>query len=60
MIVEYKDNTYDYINLSEEVKKNSDGGYYVSMQLDTDLTKGKTFKAGDVLAYDPKSFSKSM
>lgn len=60
MIVEYKDKTYDYINLSEEVKKNSDGGYYVSMQLDTDLTKGKTFKAGDVLAYDPKSFSKSM
>ena len=60
MIIEYKDKTHDCINLSEEVKKNSDGGYYVPMKLDTDLSVGKTFKAGDILAYDRLSFSNTL
>ena len=29
MILEYKDGSHEYVNLSEEIKKNSDGGYYV-------------------------------
>lgn len=60
MIVEYKDGSHAYVNLKEEVKKNSDGGYYVPLKLDTDLILGKSFKAGDVLAYDKLSFSKSL
>lgn len=60
MVIQYKDNTHELINLSEEVKKNSDGGYYVPMKLDTDLHVGSKVKAGDVVAYDKLSFSKTL
>ena len=60
MVIEYKDGKHEFINLSEEIKKNSDGGYFVPLKLDTDMTVGKTFKAGEVLAYDKLSFSKSL
>lgn len=60
MVIEYSDGKHEYINLSEEIKKNSDGGYYVPLKLDTDLVVGKTFKAGEVLAYDKLSFSNSL
>ena len=60
MVVEYKSGKHEYIDLCEEVKKNSDGGYYVPMKLDTDLAEGKSFKAGQVIAYDKLSFSKSL
>lgn len=60
MVVEYKNGNHAYINLSEEIKKNSDGGYYVPMKLDTDLKVGDKFKSGEILAYDKLSFSKSL
>ena len=60
MIVQYKDGYHAFINLTEEIKKNSDGGYYVPLKLDTDLKVGSTFKAGEILAYDKLSFSKSL
>ena len=60
MVIEYKSGKHEFINLSEEVKKNSDGGYNVPMKLDTEYTVGKTFKAGQILAYDKLSFSKSL
>ena len=60
MVIEYKDGKHEFINLSEEIKKNSDGGYFVPLKLDTDMIVGKTFKAGEVLAYDKLSFSKSL
>ena len=40
--------------------KNSDGGFFINMKLITDLTVEKRFKKGDVIAYDPTSFSKSI
>lgn len=60
IVIEYKDGTHDFINLSEEVKKNSDGGYYVPLKLDTDLKLGSKVKEGSVVAYDKLSFSKSL
>ena len=60
MIIQYKDGTTEYINLKEEIKKNSDGGYFVPMKLSTDLQVGSRFKANDVIAYDKFSFSKSL
>ena len=60
MVIEYKDGSHDYVNLSEEVKKNSDGGYFVPLKLDTDLKLGSKVKAGDIVAYDKLSFSKSL
>ena len=57
MLLEYKDGKTDYIDLSEQTKKNSDGGFYITLQLSTDKTVGSKFKAGDIMAWDKKSFS---
>lgn len=72
MIIEYKTEVADggnasvtedmskfrMINLKETVKKNSDGGFFVTVKLDTELKVGKSFKKGDIIAYDRYSFSK--
>jgi len=60
MIVEYKDKTRDYIDLSEQIKKNSDGGFYITLQLITNLKVNQRFKSGDILAWDKKSFNKKI
>ena len=60
IVVEYKSGAHEIINLSEEIKKNSDGGYFVPLKLDTDYKVGQSFKAGEILAYDKLSFSKSL
>lgn len=66
MIVEYKNPiepddgpsyTNEYIDLKEEVKKNSDGGFYITLKLDTDLKVGSKFSKGDIIAYDRTSYS---
>ena len=58
MIVEYKNGSTDKIDLRTHVEKNSDGGFYISLKLDTDLKEGKLFKKNDILAYDMSSYSK--
>ena len=60
MVIEYKDGTNEIVNLSETIEKNSDGGYSVPMKLDTDLKVGDKVKAGEILAYDRKSFSNTI
>jgi len=60
MVIEYDDNTYEYVDLSEVIEKNSDGGYYVPLKLDTDLKVGKRVKTGEVVAYDKQSFSNNI
>lgn len=57
MIITYKDDTKEYVNLDEQTMKNSDGGFFVTLQLKTDLKVGQTVKEGQILAYDAKSFS---
>lgn len=66
MVVEYqnpimgpdnKSYKCEYISLNDEIKKNSDGGFYVTIKLDTDLAVGKSFKKGDIIAYHRQSFS---
>lgn len=60
MLIEYKDGTHDFIDLSETIEKNSDGGYYVPLKLDTDMKVGQRVKADQVIAYDKMSFSNSL
>ena len=60
MIVEYNDGSYDYIDLTERIEKNSSSGFYVVLKLDTDLKVGSKFKKGEILAYDKLSFSDEM
>jgi hypothetical protein len=61
ILIEYTDGTKDYINLKEEICKNSDGGYYVPLKLDAidKIKPGYKFKENQVLAYDRHSFSDS-
>lgn len=58
MIIEYIDGEKEFIDLNSNVFKNSDGGFYGDIKLDTDLRIGSTVKPNDVVAYDRKSFSK--
>jgi hypothetical protein len=62
MIIQYSNNKKDYISFEDAIEKNSDGGYYVPMKLQPNkgLKAGSTFKDGEVLAYDPASFSNSL
>lgn len=59
MIIEYKDGSKDFIDLRENIKKNSDGGVFEILKLDTNLKVGSNVKEGDIIAYDKKSFLNS-
>lgn len=64
MVIEYKTKDgkveHDYIDLSENVEKNSSSGFFVTLKLDSDLKVGQKVKKGQVVAYDKKSFSDEM
>lgn len=57
MIVEYKDKTKDFIDLRNNIRKNSNGGFYQSIKLSTDLKVGNRVKKDEVIAYDRMSYS---
>ena len=57
MILEYNNGDHDYVDLSVIVKKNSDGGIYITVQLKPDKKLGAKFTKGEVVAHDPLSFS---
>ena len=66
MIIKYKkpilnghDKEYitECVDLRENVKKNSAGGFYLILKLDTDLKVGSKFKKNDIIAYDKMSYS---
>ena len=50
----------DYISIKENVMKNSDGGFYVSVKLSPNVKKGQTLRYNDILAYDKTSYSKAI
>lgn len=56
MIVEYVDGSKEYVDLSERVFKNSDGGFFITLQNTTKLRENSKFKEGEVIAYDKNSF----
>lgn len=60
MVITYTDKTTEFVDLRENVKKNSDGGFYGVLKLDTDLKVGDKVKPGQIVAYDKFSFSKSV
>jgi 8-oxo-dGTP pyrophosphatase MutT (NUDIX family) len=62
MIIAYDDGTEEYVNLSETIEKNSDGGFYVPLKLDADpkLKAGSKIKPGQIVAYDKLSLSNSL
>lgn len=60
MIIQYKDGTYDDVDLSERPAKNTDGGFYVMNQFTTPLKVGQSVKSGQLVAYDPKYINGTM
>lgn len=57
LLVEYNDGSTEYVNIAEQTMKNSDGGFYITLKLRTDLKAGDKVKENTILAYDQKSFS---
>ena len=61
MIIANKSNPKEreFIDLREKVEKNSDGGFFITIKLDTfkKYKKGDSIKAGDIVAYDKSSYS---
>ena len=51
---------YGYVDIRENVMKNSDGGFYVTVQLSPNVKKGQMIKFNDILAYDKSSYSKAV
>ena len=58
--IQYKDGTYDYVDLTNKVYKNSDGGFYASIKLKPSDKLGTTVKAGQTIAYDPLSYTQNI
>lgn len=62
VLIKYKDGTSDYVSLKNEIKKNSDGGYFVPVQLTLSegLKVGSKVKENQIVAYDKQSFGNSL
>lgn len=64
MIIANKSNPKEkeFIDLREKVEKNSDGGFFITIKLDTfkNYKKGDSIKAGDIVAYDKSSYSNTV
>lgn len=57
IVVQYDDGTIDFVDLSNKVYKNSDGGFYASVKLSTAKGLGSKVKKGQLIAYDPLSYT---
>ena len=57
IVVQYDDGSIDFVDLSNKVYKNSDGGFYTSVKLETVKGLGNKVKKGQLIAYDPKSYT---
>jgi len=64
MIIANKSNPKEkeFVDLREKVEKNSDGGFFITIKLDTfkNYKKGDSIKAGDIVAYDKSSYSNTV
>lgn len=59
MVIQYDnpDLQSEFVDLREKVEKNSDGGFFMSIQLETDLKKDAIVKEGEIIAYDRHAYS---
>ena len=59
MVIEYDDPNIpaEFVDLRETVEKNSDGGFFITIQLESDLKVGDKVKQNDIVAYDHKAYN---
>ena len=62
MILFSESGAREFIDLRENVEKNSDGGFWITIKLDPvkKFKKGDKIKAGEIVAYDRSSYSDSV
>jgi hypothetical protein len=58
VVVQYKSGEYKSIDTNRQVKKNAASGFYIESQLKCDKQVGDKVKKGEVIAYNPKAFTK--
>lgn len=56
-ILAYNDGTYDAIDLKDSLAKNSNSGFYINQTFLMKYDVNESFKAGDVIAYNPSFFT---
>lgn len=59
VIIQYKNGRYDSFSLVPKQQKNSAGGFYIEASFKTDLKEGDRVKKGEVVAYNPRAFTKN-
>lgn len=59
VIIQYKNGRYDSFSLIPKQQKNSAGGFYIEATFKTDLKVGSRVKKGEVVAYNPRAFTKN-
>lgn len=59
MIIKYDnpDIPAEFVDLRENVEKNSDGGFFITIKLDTDLKEGSKVKKNQIVAYDHRTYN---
>lgn len=57
IVIKYKDGSIEYVDLTNKVYKNSDGGFYTAIKLKPADKLGTIVKAGQLIAYDPLSYT---
>lgn len=58
-VVKYKNGEYDSFSTNEIVRKNASNGSYVKIQFETKLKVGSKFIKDEILAVEPKAFTKN-
>ena len=53
----WDEKTREIVDLRTLIKKNSDGGFYITVKLDSDYKIGQRFKKDDILAYDHQVYT---
>ena len=59
VIVEYTDGTRDAVDISKKMLKNSANGFWLESQMICDHDIGYKFKKNEIIAWDPRSFTKN-
>ena len=57
MLISYNNGQKDIINMKSHSIKDSAGGMYLELKYITNFKKGSKFKAGEIIAWDKKSYS---
>jgi len=59
VVIQYKSGVYKSIDTNNQVKKNAASGFYIQTHLACDKKIGDKVKKGEVVAYNPRSYTKN-